>query len=232
MKRSPAAVLFETEADQDRVSVSQKRDQIICSNGKRNLVCQRCSLTPQVTANIKKRGFRMVSNSRAWGFIHNQSDRKVCWFGKFSLKKHQKFDRRINGVESERSTTKDPHQSNLVKETSLRNARFNVKKDVCMLKTIKYPQPSRNPQSIVQSEPSNPPKIHAICTVSTKRSRTMSLNMSRTNFCVKMCQIFLHLKRMQIHAENSWMRPIVSHVKTNFTEKNNRFSLRMFVITL
>lgn len=65
MKRSPAAMLFETEADQDRVSVSQKRDQIICSNGKRNLVCQRCGLMPQVTANIKKRGFRMVSNSRA-----------------------------------------------------------------------------------------------------------------------------------------------------------------------
>ncbi len=101
----------------------------------------------------------MVQNSRARGFIHNQSNRKVCWFGKLSSKKHQKFDRSRKWEKHNQR----PTSVQLGHETSLRNARFKVKKDVCMLKTIKDPQPSRNPQSIVQSEPSqNPCNMYSI----------------------------------------------------------------------
>lgn len=56
-----------------------------------------------------------------------------------------------------------PTSVQLGHDTSLRNTRFNVKKDVCMLKNRKGPSPSRAPQSIVPSEPSrNPCNIYSI----------------------------------------------------------------------
>lgn len=146
-----------------RPSSSLKWDRIICSFWKTKPGFSGMWFDASyVTANIKNVASEFMQKPRKLKHFVRPKEPKE----NLVPKEHQNIYLRetvsINGVESERSTTRDSHQ--LGHDANLRNTRFNVKKDVCMLKTHKGPAPPL-PRAHL-----NPPKIHAIYTVSTRRS--------------------------------------------------------------
>lgn len=120
-----------------------------------------------VTANIKNVVSESCKTSKTQALCATESS---VWFGargKFCSERASKH-LSLRNFQYKWSRKWEKHNQRptsvqLGHDTSLRNTRFNVKKDVCMLKNRKGPSPSRAPQSVVQSEPSqNPCNIYSI----------------------------------------------------------------------
>lgn len=98
-----------------------------------------------------------------------------------------------------------------------------------MLKTIKDPQPSRNPKSIVLSEPSqNPCNMYSIY----KKKLNNEPQQEQNPFLCKNVSDILTSEKNADSCRIFMSEADVSRVKTNCTKKNNRFSLGNVRITL